>query len=251
MPWFKFNAAQFLTDTAHLTDAEVGLHVRMLALFWHHGSVPNDPGWVRARCPNAGSPRDLKALDGLWEVEANAKQNLTPVALEGERPRSEEIREKRVLAGKKGGLASGEARREASASSTCRTQNQIQNQKKNQNPPTPRAPFDLDGALKGSVLDTPRFRSAWVEYEGHRGDMPARDRLTDRARAMSLKKLADLGEADAVKALETAVAKGWKGVVFERPKVNGKTNGHVQASVAPPGASNVAAYRPWRENLSH
>ncbi len=42
-PAFQFYADDFLAGTMNLTDAEVGLYIRLLCIQWSAGSVPNDP----------------------------------------------------------------------------------------------------------------------------------------------------------------------------------------------------------------
>ena len=50
-PWMKFWIADFVSDTQHLTAAEVGNHVRLMCRAWRRPScsIPNDPAWIQRR----------------------------------------------------------------------------------------------------------------------------------------------------------------------------------------------------------
>lgn len=37
MPYFKLDSGQFLSETMGLPNAEVGLYIKMMALYWEHG----------------------------------------------------------------------------------------------------------------------------------------------------------------------------------------------------------------------
>lgn len=61
-----------------------------------------------------------------------------------------------------------------------------------------------------ATLDTPAFREAWAEWEGHRRDL--RKKLTPRSARMALKKLEPLGPDGAVAAIEHSIANGYTGL---------------------------------------
>lgn len=62
-------------------------------------------------------------------------------------------------------------------------------------------------------LDTPDFRNAWAEFIAYR-KASTHPSVTPRAASMTLKKLEDLGPEAGVRAIETAIANDWRGVVF-------------------------------------
>jgi uncharacterized protein YdaU (DUF1376 family) len=47
-PAFQFYADDFLSGTMNMTDAEVGLYIRLLCVQWSTGSIPNDDEEIRA-----------------------------------------------------------------------------------------------------------------------------------------------------------------------------------------------------------
>jgi hypothetical protein len=74
--------------------------------------------------------------------------------------------------------------------------------------PKPSAQPELP--LFPATLDTPAFREAWAEWEGHRRDI--RKRLTPRSARMLLKKLEPLGPDAAVAAIVHSIANGYTGI---------------------------------------
>jgi len=64
-----------------------------------------------------------------------------------------------------------------------------------------------------ATLDTPEFRAAWSDWLQHRREL--RKPATPTSQAKALKKLADLGAARAVAAVEHSIAQSWVGI-FER-----------------------------------
>jgi hypothetical protein len=79
-------------------------------------------------------------------------------------------------------------------------------------------------------LDTEPFRAAWSDWLADRAERRL-PRYTARARDMQLKRLAALGPARAVAAIEWSIAQGYKGI-FESPDV--KAAKTVPETKAPP-----------------
>jgi hypothetical protein len=78
-------------------------------------------------------------------------------------------------------------------------------------------------------LGTPGFLAAWQDWQRHRSEK--RQTLTPTARKQQLKRLAAMGPARAVAAIEYSIANGWTGV-FE-PKENPNGPGERLGRVAP------------------
>jgi hypothetical protein len=105
--------------------------------------------------------------------------------------------------------------------------------------------------VEGLPFPGEAFAGLWDRWRAFRREI--KKPLTATQEKSQLKKLAKETEVAATERVERSIANGWQGLWFQDDKgggaTNGKANGHVQASGAPPGASNVAAYRPWRENV--
>jgi len=63
-------------------------------------------------------------------------------------------------------------------------------------------------------LDTPAFRTAWDEWMQHRKEKG--EPLTPSAASKQLKKVAELGEARAIAAIDRSIFKNWKGIFEEQ-----------------------------------
>jgi uncharacterized protein YdaU (DUF1376 family) len=80
LPFQRWWVAQFSADTAHLSPAQVGNHVRLLMLAWRRAScsIPADPEWICRRL-NIGRheyARDVApALADLWESDGEDYHN--------------------------------------------------------------------------------------------------------------------------------------------------------------------------------
>lgn len=92
--------------------------------------------------------------------------------------------------------------------------------------------FDASSIALPTSLDTPAFRSAWAEFVAHRVEL--RSRLTERAAAKQLAKMAQYGPAASAAAIERAIASGWRSVF---PENEGTRNGSHVKRTAPAEAS--------------
>jgi len=79
--------------------------------------------------------------------------------------------------------------------------NQIQLTKPNNETQEPEIP---------DVLNTPEFLEAWAEWMAEKKER--REKLTDRAKKMQLKKLSAVSPSVAVAAIEKSIERGWKSV---------------------------------------
>jgi uncharacterized protein YdaU (DUF1376 family) len=71
IPWMRLWMAQFSADTAHMSAAQIGNHVRLLALAWRWSncSVPDDCDWICRRlgiCPEDFASDVAPVLSDLW-----------------------------------------------------------------------------------------------------------------------------------------------------------------------------------------
>lgn len=70
-------------------------------------------------------------------------------------------------------------------------------------------------------LDTPDFHLAWTSWEAHRREI--KKKLTPTSTSRQLASLAAVGVANAIRAIETSIEKGWTGLFPEHgPVRNGK-----------------------------
>lgn len=69
-------------------------------------------------------------------------------------------------------------------------------------------------------LDTKRFQKAWGEWTAYRRER--RLTMTVRTLTAQLKKLAGMGEADAVASIAESITSGWQGIFELKRKSNGK-----------------------------
>lgn len=69
------------------------------------------------------------------------------------------------------------------------------------------------------VLNTQRFREAWANWAADRKDR--KKPITARAAALQMRKLAEMGEARAIAAIENSIANGYQGI-FEPSVGNGR-----------------------------
>ena len=100
-PAFQFYAADFLTDTAEMTDQEVGVYIRLLSHQWVNGSIHSDPNRL---CSIAISLLDVwQELSSKFVLGEDGR--LRNARMESERQKQAEYREKRRAAGSKGGKA--------------------------------------------------------------------------------------------------------------------------------------------------
>lgn len=98
-PAFQFYAADFLTDTAEMTDQEVGVYIRLLSHQWINGSLHGDPN----RLTNGVAIGVLEVWDEIkhkFPIGDDGRRR-NP-RLEETRKQQQEYREKQAEAGKRG-----------------------------------------------------------------------------------------------------------------------------------------------------
>lgn len=97
-PWFKFYASDFLGSTSDMTPAQVGAHMRLLAVAWEREGLPTDR--ARLLCITGHiSDDELEGVLERWRVKDGRLVNLKQ-----ERVRSEMfgVHARRSAAGKRG-----------------------------------------------------------------------------------------------------------------------------------------------------
>jgi uncharacterized protein YdaU (DUF1376 family) len=108
LPYFKFYAGDWLVSVLGLTLEEQGAYIRLIAWSWENGPVPLEKAG-RARLLGV-TPKKLdtlwKGLGRHWERTEDGYFN---PRLERERVAVREAHERRVAAGRHGGLAKAAA----------------------------------------------------------------------------------------------------------------------------------------------
>lgn len=98
-PAFQFYANDFLGGTQHLTDAEVGLYIRLLLAQWSAGSLPNDDEELLSYGKSTAlSTTRLDRVKAKFELCPDGR--LRNARLEREREKQNEFRLQRSFAGK-------------------------------------------------------------------------------------------------------------------------------------------------------
>lgn len=122
-PWMPLYIGDYLRDTHHLTTLEHGAYLLLIMHYWQKGALPDDLGQLSRICgiERRNFPRTWEKLSYFFELrtlepnlaqasEANAKQMLTKCwfhkRIDDELKKADSIKEKRALAGFKGGKAS-------------------------------------------------------------------------------------------------------------------------------------------------
>lgn len=148
-PAFQFYAADFLVGTLEMTLQEIGLYIKLLALSWDKGALPNDSARL-ARL--AGIPeRDFKAL---W-IMVSEKWELTDAGFINERLEEQrKEREAYAQAQADKGRRSGDARRlkrelELNTGSTG-VQPVLSRKRTEEEPETNSSIFDLQSSTRES-----------------------------------------------------------------------------------------------------
>lgn len=98
-PAFQFYAADFLLGTMGMDDAEIGIYIKMLAVQWDRGSLPNCAKTIKKLISSRKLPSDL-VLTKFSICDDGLLRNLR---LEKERNKQESFRNNRVVAGSAGG----------------------------------------------------------------------------------------------------------------------------------------------------
>lgn len=90
-PAFQFYAKDFLVGVMGMTDQEIGVYVKMLAIQWERGALPSKPSEIRAEI---GS-KSLPSARVLAKFEAGPDGLLRNSRLELERQKQESFRRSR------------------------------------------------------------------------------------------------------------------------------------------------------------
>ena len=85
-------------------------------------------------------------------------------------------------------------------------------------------------------LDCPQFRQAWTDFIAHRKEI--KKPITQRAQAMTLKRLSKVSTSEAIEAIEASIANGWQGV--EPDWTKNRNNSHQSNRIE--GPSNDPNY---------
>jgi uncharacterized protein YdaU (DUF1376 family) len=99
-PAFQLYANDFLAGTQNLTDAEVGLYLRLLLVQWNIGSLPNDDEELLCYGRPDKQPTRLDRVKAKFSPGEDGQ--LRNQRLERERQKQAEFREKRSMAGRLG-----------------------------------------------------------------------------------------------------------------------------------------------------
>lgn len=100
-PAFQFYADDFISGVADMTDAEVGLYVRLLCAQWTRGSLPNDTEEL-LRFSRGSTTLQVERVRRKFEVCPDGQ--LRNARLEAEREKQAAWREKSRAGGQKSGL---------------------------------------------------------------------------------------------------------------------------------------------------
>ncbi len=106
--------------------------------------------------------------------------------------------------------------RKMSASEADKMRTTEQNRTEESNTPLP----PKGEIVVPAVLNTPRFLEVWGRWVVYRKEI--KKTLKPSTIDAQLKKLAAMGEANGIAAIERAITNGWTGIVFENEKTNGQ-----------------------------
>jgi uncharacterized protein YdaU (DUF1376 family) len=208
MDWYPMYPKDWIEGTAHMTAAQRGVYCDLLA---HQ--------WCRPRCELPLAHEELARMvrlslsefEDAWrsisDKFSEGKTGYRNRRLRKEWLKARRIRAKRAEFGRKGGVA--------------KARNLLQQKAR---------PSDGNGSSTNEVsttgggdrgvqggaveipepLRTPAFTTAWSDWLEYRSEK--RKPVTKRAAGMQLKKLATVGPAVAVAAIEQAIANDWQGL---------------------------------------
>lgn len=98
-PAFQFYVSNFIEGTAHMSDSEVGLFVRLLCAQWSRGSLPAaDSELARFSHGSTTTATDLVMVKEKFEIGADGK--LRNARMEAERKKQSDYREAQSEKGK-------------------------------------------------------------------------------------------------------------------------------------------------------
>jgi len=205
-PAFQFYAADFLTDTAEMTDQEVGVYIRLLAHQWVNGSIHSDP---KRLCSIATSLLDVWQHISYKFVEGEDGRLRNP-RLEKTRTLQEENREKRRIAGSKGGKAK-----------------QMNSKQGSKQPSKPLAKDKQKGSSSSSssssVLIKGVNQEKWGEYVAYRKKAKLKT-LQPASVEQQQKWLVSQGDENTQAAIiGQTIRNGWQGLFELKENQNGKT----------------------------
>lgn len=96
-PAFQFYAADFLVGVMGLSDEEIGIYIKMLAVQWERGSLPNDRKMIKKLINSRKVPSEFV----LSKFEICSDNLLRNARLEKEREKQASFRESRAKNAKK------------------------------------------------------------------------------------------------------------------------------------------------------
>lgn len=96
-PAFQFYAADFLVGVMGMSDEEIGVYIKMLAMQWERGALPNCPKSIRFLINSRKNPSE----NVMKKFEVSDDGMLRNERLEKERKKQESFRESRVENAKK------------------------------------------------------------------------------------------------------------------------------------------------------
>ncbi len=109
-PWMPLWIGDFIADTAHLNAAETGAYLLLIMHYWTTGGLPTDERQL-ARIARM-TPRQWNA--SFQCLKSLFSEGWKHARIESELATAQEKYEKRASAGKRGGIASGESRKDRS-----------------------------------------------------------------------------------------------------------------------------------------
>ena len=236
-PSFDFYPDDFIGGTLGMHPTARGIYITLLCHQWSHGSIPN-PTNIRQFVQITGAmpdeleehlPEVLRKFEQCDEGYVNAR-------LAREYSRKMEIYEKRQRCGSKGGRPK-------------KAKNQMVNQKDNQmvkQNETKTKPKQEVGSRKKEVntkenvrfdpaslslpFSSDSFATAWRAFCRMRAEI--RKPMRQTGAEATLQKLADMGEARAVAALQHTTANEWQGIREpDTPKANGSPTTFAQQRI--------------------
>ena len=99
-PAFQFYADDFLGGTQHLTDAEVGLYIRLLCAQWNSGGLPNDDAELASYGKAGKDGTRVDRVKSKFQLQEDGQ--LQNARLEAERGKQKDFRERQTKNGRNG-----------------------------------------------------------------------------------------------------------------------------------------------------
>ena len=209
-PAFQFYPGDYSSSqrVRLLTLEEEGAYINLLCSCWLHGSIPSDPE-MAARLIGKGATTTLATTVLTMFRPSTEPGRMIHDRLEDERSKQASWREKSASGGRKsaelrkGGSRVVEGCLPFGTNQTSTLQSSVFSLQSSNNNTSTAAPAVLPFASEG-------FAKAWSEFKQHRLEIKAKLKPTGEAAA--LRKLAAMGETDAVAAMQAAVSNGWRGL---------------------------------------